>query len=64
MGSAGARVLVAEVGPIAAFEACVEGFEAAELEVVLGGVDVFVTEAGALEIAMLERVEAMDLVYD
>merc|ERR1712086_203008 len=43
MKNAGARTLVAEVDPICALQACMEGYQVVRLEDVVGDVDIFVT---------------------
>merc|ERR1712222_310910 len=40
---AGARVIVTEVDPICALQACMEGFQVSALESVVGEVDIFVS---------------------
>merc|ERR1711908_251737 len=46
MRGSGARVLIAEIDPICALQACMEGFQVATLESVVGEVDIFVTTTG------------------
>merc|ERR1719409_1082937 len=43
MRGCGARVLIAEIDPICALQACMEGFQVVTLESVVGEVDIFVT---------------------
>jgi len=46
MKNAGARTLVAEIDPICALQACMEGYQVVRLEDVLSEVDIFVTTTG------------------
>merc|ERR1711865_261805 len=46
MKTAGARTMVAEIDPICALQACMEGFQVVRLEDVLSEVDIFVTTTG------------------
>merc|ERR1712115_243032 len=41
MRGAGARVLVTEIDPICALQACMEGFQVVTLESVVGEIDIF-----------------------
>merc|ERR1712078_367893 len=54
MRGSGARVLIAEIDPICALQACMEGFEVVTLESVVGEMDIFVTTTGNNEIQMAE----------
>merc|ERR1712056_78099 len=44
MRGAGARVLIAEIDPICALQACMEGFQVVTLESVVGEIDIFTVE--------------------
>jgi len=46
MKNAGARTMVAEIDPICALQACMEGFQVVRLEDVVSEVDIFVTTTG------------------
>jgi adenosylhomocysteinase len=46
MRGAGARVYIAEVDPICALQACMEGYEVVRLEDVLDIIDIYVTATG------------------
>jgi adenosylhomocysteinase len=46
MKAAGARTMVAEIDPICALQACMEGFQVVRLDDVVGDVDIFVTTTG------------------
>jgi len=46
----GARVLVAEIDPICAMQACMEGFQVVALDSVVGDIDIFVTATGNFNI--------------
>lgn len=52
MKAAGARVVVTEVDPICALQACMEGFEVKKLESVVDTGDIFVTATGNKGIIM------------
>merc|ERR1712072_1004634 len=56
---AGARVLIAECDPICALQACMEGFQVATLESVVGEMDIFVTTTGNFNIIRLEHMQKM-----
>merc|ERR1712010_427380 len=55
----GARVLVTEVDPICALQACMEGFQVATMESVVGEVDIFVSSTGNYKIITLEHMKCM-----
>merc|ERR1712054_503422 len=55
----GARVLIAEIDPICALQACMEGFQVVTLEDVVGEMDIFVTTTGNFNIIRLEHMKAM-----
>jgi len=55
----GARVIVTEVDPICALQACMEGFQVATLEQVVGEVDIFVSCTGNYNIIKLEHMKCM-----
>ena len=59
MDAAGARVLVTEVDPICALQACMEGFQVVRLDDVVEDVDIFVTATGNREILMRHHMERM-----
>ena len=46
MKSAGARVIVAEIDPICALQACMEGYQILPLEDCVGYADIFITTTG------------------
>merc|ERR1712146_527301 len=46
MRGAGARVIIAEIDPICALQACMEGYQVAPLESVVGEIDIFVRTTG------------------
>merc|ERR1712188_187572 len=56
---AGARVLIAEIDPICALQACMEGFQVVTLESVVGEMDIFVTTTGNFNIITLEHMKKM-----
>merc|ERR1711959_172704 len=59
MRGSGARVLIAECDPICALQACMEGFQVATLESVVGEVDIFVPSTGNYKIITLEHMKCM-----
>jgi len=59
MRGSGARVLIAEIDPICALQACMEGFQVATLESVVGEMDIFVTTTGNYNIIRLEHMQKM-----
>jgi len=59
MRGCGARVLITEIDPICALQACMEGFQVVTLESVLGEVDIFVTTTGNFNIITLEHMKKM-----
>merc|ERR1711939_1054172 len=56
---AGARVLIAEIDPICALQACMEGFQVAALESVVGEIDIFTTTTGNFNIITVEHMKKM-----
>merc|ERR1712159_321422 len=59
MRGCGARVIVTEVDPICALQACMEGFQVATLESVVGEIDIFVSCTGNFNIITLEHMKKM-----
>merc|ERR1712022_103995 len=59
MRGAGARVLITEIDPICALQACMEGFQVVTLESVLNEMDIFVTTTGNFNIITLEHMKKM-----
>merc|ERR1712176_1109778 len=57
---AGARVLVTEVDPICALQACMEGFQVVTMESVVGEIDIFTTATGNFNIITLEHMKKME----
>merc|ERR1712012_146209 len=55
----GARVLVTECDPICALQACMEGFQVAMMEEVVGEIDIFTTTTGNFKIITLEHMKKM-----
>merc|ERR1712078_732640 len=55
----GARVIVTECDPICALQACMEGFQVATLEEVVGEADIFITTTGNFKIITLEHMKCM-----
>jgi len=59
MRGAGARVLITEIDPICALQACMEGFQVVKMESVIGEVDIFTTTTGNFKIITLEHMKKM-----
>merc|ERR1711930_31872 len=56
---AGARVLVTEVDPICALQACMEGFQVVTMDDVVGEIDIFTSTTGNFNIITLEHMKKM-----
>merc|ERR1712141_758134 len=56
---AGARVLVTEIDPICALQACMEGFQVVTMEDVVGEIDIFTSATGNYDIITLEHMKKM-----
>merc|ERR1719359_756257 len=59
MRGAGARVIVTEIDPINALQACMEGYEVTTIDDVIGEIDIFITAAGNKDIIMVKHMEKM-----
>jgi adenosylhomocysteinase len=59
MKAAGARVLVTEIDPICALQACMEGFQVVRLDDVISEVDIIVTATGNKGIVMVDQIARM-----
>merc|ERR1719198_259855 len=59
MRGAGARVMITEIDPICALQACMEGFQVVALESVVGEMDIFVSTTGNFKIITLEHMKKM-----
>merc|ERR1712139_524461 len=59
MRGAGGRVIIAEIDPICALQACMEGFQVAPLEKVVGEIDIFVTTTGNFNIITVDMMKKM-----
>ncbi|MBM09699.1 MAG: adenosylhomocysteinase [Magnetovibrio sp.] len=57
--SAGCRVLVTEIDPICALQACMEGFEVVSMEDAASRGDIFVTTTGNIDVITLDHMRAM-----
>jgi adenosylhomocysteinase len=60
MRGAGARVLVTEIDPICALQACMEGFQVVTMESVVGEIDIFTTATGNFNIITLAHMKKMN----
>merc|ERR1712038_116923 len=56
---AGARVLVTEIDPICALQACMEGFEVVTMEQVVGEIDIFTSATGNFDIITVDHMKKM-----
>merc|ERR1711983_543931 len=59
MRGAGARVLVTEIDPICALQACMEGFQVVKMEDVVGEIDIFTSATGNFDIITVEHMKKM-----
>merc|ERR1712093_196604 len=59
MRGAGARVLVTEIDPICALQACMEGFQVVAIDSVVGEIDIFTSATGNFNIITLEHMKKM-----
>merc|ERR1712110_159152 len=59
MRGAGARVMVTEMDPICALQACMEGFQVVTLDSVVGEIDIFTSATGNYKIITLEHMKKM-----
>jgi len=56
---AGARVLVTEIDPICALQACMEGFQVVTMDSIVSEIDIFTSATGNFEIITLEHMKKM-----
>merc|ERR1712087_1098754 len=59
MRGAGARVIITEIDPICALQACMEGYQVTTLESVVGEIDIFVTTTGNFKIITVDHMKKM-----
>merc|ERR1711912_160025 len=59
MRGCGARVIITEIDPICALQACMEGFQVATMEECVGEIDIFVTTTGNFNIITLDTMKKM-----
>ncbi len=59
LASQGVRVMVTEVDPICALQACMEGYEVVTMEEAAPRADIFVTTTGNIDIITIEHMRAM-----
>ena len=57
--SAGCRVVVTEIDPICALQACIEGFEVVSMEDGAPRADIFVTTTGNIDVITIDHMRAM-----
>merc|ERR1711904_683270 len=57
MRGAGARVLITEIDPICALQACMEGFQVVSIESCVGEIDIFTSATGNYDIITLEHMK-------
>merc|ERR1711933_535864 len=56
---AGSRVMITEIDPICALQACMEGFQVVKMETVVGEIDIFVSTTGNKDIIKLDNMKKM-----
>lgn len=59
MSGFGARVVVTEIDPICALQACMEGFEVRTVEEVVDNADIFVTATGNCDVITVDHMKKM-----
>merc|ERR1711988_1192108 len=59
MRGCGARVVVAEIDPICALQACMEGFEVNTLDEIVHEIDIFTSATGNFKIITLDHMKKM-----
>jgi len=59
MRGAGSRVMITEIDPICALQACMEGFQVVKMETVVGEIDIFVSTTGNKDIIRLDHMKKM-----
>merc|ERR1719242_1797499 len=59
MRGAGSRVMITEIDPICALQACMEGFQVVKMDTVVGEIDIFVSTTGNKDIITLESMKKM-----
>merc|ERR1712213_203998 len=59
MRGAGSRVMITEIVPICALQACMEGFQVVKMETVVGEIDIFVSTTGNKDIIRPEHMKKM-----
>merc|ERR1712179_529882 len=57
MRGAGARVLITEIDPICALQACMEGFQVVTMDSVVGEIDIFTSATGNFDIITVENIK-------
>jgi len=55
----GARVMISEIDPICALQACMEGFQVATMDEIVGEIDIFVSSTGNYNIITLDHMKKM-----
>merc|ERR1712066_911263 len=56
---AGARVIITEIDPICALQACMEGFQVVTMDDVVGEIDIFTSATGNFNIITIEHMKKM-----
>merc|ERR1712118_536862 len=59
MRGAGARVMITECDPICALQACMEGYQVATIDQVVGEIDIFITTTGNFKIITIDSMKNM-----
>merc|ERR1712176_871311 len=60
MRGCGARVIISEIDPICALQACMEGFQVVTMDSVVGEIDIFISTTGNYQIIRLEHMKKME----
>merc|ERR1712110_237588 len=55
----GSRVMITEIDPINALQACMEGYQVTTMEKVVGEIDIFVSTTGNFNIITVEHMKKM-----
>merc|ERR1712190_156612 len=59
MRGCGARVIITEIDPICALQACMEGFQVSTMDEIVGEIDIFVSSTGNYNIITLDHMKKM-----
>jgi adenosylhomocysteinase len=59
LAGCGSRVFIAEIDPICALQACMQGYEVKKIESVIGDIDIFITATGNKMIITADHMSKM-----